>query len=113
MSLPKFAFVVRSAPFACFSNTEIMSDQTPPPKSSRKRSASDRMRYAERNGYDDYDETIDDSTVHRKIQPNTTEQYEVQMQLWREYVSTHPGVAPWPDLLEDSKLPSQAGDLAT
>ena len=52
----------------------------------RKRTAEDRRRHAEQNGYID-DETaaaVDDNPVPRDVLDYTKERYDVQMELWHK-----------------------------
>jgi hypothetical protein len=50
----------------------------------RKRTAEDRRRLAEENGYDDDDSDVDDNPVPRDVLDYTKERYDVQMELWLE-----------------------------
>ena len=50
----------------------------------RKRTAEERRRYAENNGYDDDDSPLDDDPVPRDILEYTKGKYDVQMELWFE-----------------------------
>ncbi|KAK3935358.1 hypothetical protein QBC46DRAFT_453540 [Diplogelasinospora grovesii] len=55
----------------------------------RKRTAEDRRRHAEQNGYNDDEATVDDNPVPRDVLDYTKERYDVQMELWFEYKTTH------------------------
>jgi hypothetical protein len=50
----------------------------------RKRTAEERRRYAEENGFDDNDTDFDDCPVPRDVLEYTKERYDVQMDLWFE-----------------------------
>jgi hypothetical protein len=50
----------------------------------RKRTAADRRRYADQNGFNDDETTVDDDPVRRDLLPYTKERYMVQIDLWNE-----------------------------
>ncbi|KAK3939116.1 hypothetical protein QBC46DRAFT_365016 [Diplogelasinospora grovesii] len=71
----------------------------------RKRSAEDRRRHAEENGFNDDDTDVDDNPVPRDVLDYTKERYDVQMELWSDlsqsgintfqrYKKTHPEATP-------------------
>lgn len=70
----------------------------------RKRTAEDRRRYAE-NSFDDDDTDIDDNPIPRDVLEYTKERYDVQMELWFEYVTSTncPPLHSWANTLEDTK----------
>jgi hypothetical protein len=50
----------------------------------RKRTAEDRRRHAEQNGYNNDETTVDDNPVPQDVLDYTKERYHVQMELWFE-----------------------------
>lgn len=50
----------------------------------KKRTAEDRRRLAEQNGYNDNDTAVDDNHVPRNVLDYTKGKYDVQMELWLE-----------------------------
>ncbi|KAK3939345.1 hypothetical protein QBC46DRAFT_364849 [Diplogelasinospora grovesii] len=60
----------------------------------RKRTAEDRRKHAEENGYDDDEDAVDDNLVPRDVLDYTKGRYDVQMELWFEYKTTHPNANP-------------------
>lgn len=50
----------------------------------RKRTAEDRRRYAEENGFDDNDTDINNDPIPRDVLEYTKGRYDVQMDLWFE-----------------------------
>lgn len=71
----------------------------------RKRTAEDKRRYAEENGFDDDDTGIDDNHIPREVLKFTKETYDVQMGLWFEYVTStnYPPLRIWAKTFEDTK----------
>ncbi|KAH7025146.1 uncharacterized protein B0I36DRAFT_367030 [Microdochium trichocladiopsis] len=64
------------------------------PKMGRKRTAEEKRRYAEENGFNDDDTDVDDNPIPRDVLDYTKERYDVQMELWLEYKTTHPEATP-------------------
>jgi hypothetical protein len=50
----------------------------------RKRTAEERRRYAEKNGFNDDDTDVDDNPIPRDVLDYTKGRYDVQMDLWLE-----------------------------
>jgi len=50
----------------------------------RKRTAEERRRYAEENGFDDNDTNFNDYPVPRDVEEYTKERYDTQMDVWFE-----------------------------
>ena len=61
-----------------------MALRLPQARVGRQRTAEDRRRYAEENGYNDNDAEVDDSPVPRQVLDYTKERYNVQMDLWEK-----------------------------
>ncbi len=50
----------------------------------RKRTAEERRRHAEENGFNDDDTDVDDNPIPRDVLDYTKGRYDVQMELWLE-----------------------------
>ncbi|RYO74330.1 hypothetical protein DL764_010855 [Monosporascus ibericus] len=61
----------------------------------KKRTAEDRRRYAEENGFNDDARDVDDKPVPREVLDYTKERYSFQMEMWFEYQKTHPEATPY------------------
>ncbi|RYP60389.1 hypothetical protein DL771_010532 [Monosporascus sp. 5C6A] len=65
------------------------------PEMGKKRTAEDRRRYAEENGFNDDARDVDDKPVPREVLDYTKERYGFQMEMWFEYQKTHPETTPY------------------
>ncbi|KAK3349542.1 hypothetical protein B0T25DRAFT_548372 [Lasiosphaeria hispida] len=60
----------------------------------KRGTAEEKRRYSEKNSFNDDDTDVDDTPIPRDILDHTKGKYDVQMELWFEFKTTHPEVTP-------------------